>query len=410
MAGGKTLSVRAALRKAALVAFALACAGVALAAPQKRVNVTWLGKSFSADKPPAELVGPARAAIAAWSEHARALDAQLDLDPTGRILLFHAAGNSHVDERMALIARTCQLYDALLPPPDPKSPTSAPAPAAPASEPLPEDPEAPPVNAPPPAPEKSKGTSEYTWGAANLKPDSQCAVMLILRNQEAYDATLEFLCKKEAYLKSWLETARAQTGFTLELPLCGAYIENAAGQEEWNPDNELVHRVMQLLVLRRFGQQPLWLSVGLAWHAELAILKGIYCFPYRDGFVGVGEHAGWDKTLAADFSKRAKKPLEMSEFAGWRRGEWVDDAAHISWGAVDYLVRFDPKALGTLLEDCRVYRAENGKRQNRNGTWERVVTYEIPVDKQRDLLIKSFGAKVLEELTSFFRTGVVPKK
>ena len=67
-------------------------------------------------------------------------------------------------------------------------------------------------------------------------------------------------------------------------------MENPAGMEEWDIENELVHRLAHLLLLRRFGQQPFWLTMGFSWYVEKEMRGAIYCYPYRSGFVWASEH------------------------------------------------------------------------------------------------------------------------
>ena len=65
----------------------------------------------------------------------------------------------------------------------------------------------------------------------------------------------------------------------------------------------------------------------------------MYCFPYRDEFVGIGEHTDWDRTLARFFKNRKKRSqrLKPREFVAWPRGEYSDFAGRVSWGVVEFL-------------------------------------------------------------------------
>mgnify|MGYP000679930736 CR=1 FL=1 len=52
-------------------------------------------------------------------------------------------------------------------------------------------------------------------------------MFFVVKNQEDYYALLDTLGEKQEYLRPWLPTGKEYTGFTLERPLCAAYIEDA---------------------------------------------------------------------------------------------------------------------------------------------------------------------------------------
>src|SRR5439155_14982820 len=165
-------------------------------------------------------------------------------------------------------------FDTALPAPDRSAAKNAPesgAPKAgskPAPEPIPEDPEEGPGAKP--AKQAPEAAAPKSWGSGSAEPDQPCAAMIVVRDEKEYGTLLDRLAKSKPALKTWIEIARKQTGLVLEEPLSGAYVENAAGQEEWNADHELLNRVVQLMCLRRFGQQPNWIVQGIAWNAEMA--------------------------------------------------------------------------------------------------------------------------------------------
>ena len=232
---------------------------------QGKARVGWIGKTYSPDHLPEAFPKEAGAAVEAWSAWVTEHGYRMELDEPGRVLVIHDQTGSRVRGEMDLVARTSALFDGLLPPPERRAAAAGGYPDASAVGELPEDPEDPlpeDPEAPPPdtglggGPERRSEVTKYTWGAAAVEPDTQTAVMLVLKNEKDYAAALELLAKQESYLKEWSEEAANHTGFSIERPLVGAYVENASGQDEWNPDNEFVHRIMRLLVLRRFSQQP----------------------------------------------------------------------------------------------------------------------------------------------------------
>jgi hypothetical protein len=231
-------------------------------------------------------------------------------------------------------------------------------------------------------------------------------VMLIAKNSADYELALAHLAAAHPYLAEWKTEAAKQIGFALSEPLCGSFNENSPGQEEWNPDNELVHRTMALLVMRRFGDQPYWLQTGLCWHAEMSICKSIYCMPYRDGFVFVGEHGGWIAELNSLFSGREKQPLRVDEIA-IARGFWDDKRSKAALGMVDFLAKLNPRALSGFMEELRQNRDVNSRVANVDGTWTRNTKYEVANDTQKQLLEKYFGAKVMSEVIAYWTTGAI---
>lgn len=403
------------------LAILLAVCGALAAANTATAQVTWKDKTYPVDALPGPMSAQAKEAVENWAAWAREHDYRLDVDPTARILLVSPQASTPPQRPLELIAATAKLYDALLPPPkkataNPDSraePASSTPEAGGSTAPIPEDPEsAPPVLVPPKKQPKSapgKSAPKSSWGSAEFEPDSQAAVMLILRNQGEYAQALDLLGKQQSYLKDWREDARSQSGFAIESPLCGAYIASLDGQEEWNPDNELVHRVMQLLVLRRFGTMPFWLQTGLSWHAEFSVLNTVYCFPYRSEFVGVGEHGGWDKELHNRFESRIGKPVEITEFAEWKRGSYQDGPAKLAWGMVDFIAKVEPKQFSALLEEFRVTRDQDNRTKKPDGTWERKRNYEIPTDRQREILQKNVGEDLFENATAYWAKGTLPK-
>jgi hypothetical protein len=419
-------SLRNGMTRMGLLALAavvpLSIAGLALPAPAGGVPVSWKDKEYSTDQLPVGLPPPTFDAITRWTGWAGKMKYRMDLDAQGRVLLLTPVKGGNAREKLRLVGQAESWFDALLPPPSragaapvvapqgdakaPEKPSGTPPPA-----PLPEDPEGPPPTAPP----KSSGTGASTgkaptapksWGSGSGTPDSQTAVLIVAHDEEDFGKLLDHLDASVPYLKDWVEEARKQTGLTLEDPLVGAYVENASGQEEWNGDHEVLNRVVQLLTLRRFGQQPNWLVQGLAWEAEMAHDGSVYCFPYRDGFVFATEHTSWPSDLRIAFKDRAAKPLAIEELAGWKRGVWDPEAAPLSWGFVHYLVeaqKAKPGALSSLLEDLRKIRDEKDRVSTGPTTWQRVKGWMMAPADQEKALVGAFGKDVFKKGTARLR-------
>lgn len=384
---------------------ALASHAIAGGAP-----VRWKGKEFTSESLPADLPASARQAVIAWSSWAEKGGYRCDFDAQGRLMLVTNAKSSRQAEQVKLVAKAVTWVDRVLPAPDRKSvvapPKNEPAPKKPPSAaPIPEDPEsAPPAVAPPTPARETKGkTTGATkpWGTGSIEPDTETAVLVIVDGEEDYGGLVDHLAASHAYLRPWAESARKQTGFTLEQPLVGAFVVGAAVQEEWDEGHEILNRAVQLLTLRRFGQQPNWIVQGIAWSAEMAHDGTVYCFPYRDEFVFTVEHGGWPDDLRAMFKDRAQKPIEIGEVAGWQRGTWDGTAAKCSWGLVEHLLKA-PGKLSAAMEELRQVRDADNRRPSGPGTWERIPNWEVPADRQLAVLERSFGANVLELATQSF--------
>jgi len=422
-------SQRAFARASTAFGALLGLAALALGArADEKVPITWQTKHFTSKDIPEKLgLGP-RVAIEFWEPWARKAHYKMDVDNDARVLLMTPEKSSRSEAHLKVIARAESWFDALLPAPDRtpirglEKPAAVAKPAAAAKPPpdvIPEDPDGPPpgaVGAPGvDAAPTTTAAPMKSWGSGSSEPDTATAVVLVLDNEKDYASVIEMLGSSQAYLKEWAGDAKKSLGFVLEQPLAGAYVENASGQEEWNPDHELLNRTVQLLCLRRFGQQPNWLVQGLAWEGEMAYDGTLYCFPYRSEFVGVGEHTAWPSDLRNQFKQRAEKsPADKSpridELAHWARGRFDPNAAKISWGFVHFVATQNAAKFSGLLEELRQFRDADDRKMMPDGTWERIPHYEIAADRQLAILKKHLGADVMANAGNAFRKGDDAKK
>ncbi len=375
-------------------------------------KIHWRGKAFGLDELPEDFPAAARSALEVWQPWATKMHYTLHLDPPGRVLLVSNPDNGRVEKQLELIDQVGALFEKHMPLPDPALAIAAPdedeAQDA-KDEPLPEDPEGGPY------PWEEAGLGEYStddgssaafsysWGAVDMPPDASTIVFLVVRDAPDFAQVLDFLAEHHPYLADWTEEAKGYAGFSLQQPLAGAFIQNDTTQEEWNPDNEVVNRMAQLFLLRRFGQQPNWLVQGWAWFSEFDIQGGVYCFPYRNEFVFATEHSGWDTELANRFENRQKKPLRTAEFAKWERGSYESDPAKISWGVIEYMTRFRPGELSLVASEFRTIIDKESRVDFGDGTWERNLDYTLPVSDQDDILREHLGGRIFREITDFFR-------
>jgi hypothetical protein len=371
--------------------------------------VRWKGGTHALDDD--ALPAAARAAAEAWAGFAREHGYAMDLDGDGRLLLVSDGGASATERRIELVQRTIALFDRELPPPPPRTAAAEPAAGGPGGpggpggksggkraeradpdDVIPEDPEGPPPGWKPP--EVLEPVETTAWGAGTVPPDTQTIVLLVLRDEADYHAALDVLAGLREYLADWAARARADLGFVLEDPLSGGFVLNASGQEEWNPDNELVNRVAQLCLLRRFSQQPNWIVQGWAWHVEMELLGGVYCFPHRSEFVWAVEHTGWDKEVA----RRLKDaPPDFDALARWPRGTYDALLSRLAWALVDWSLAEHPGALSRVLEELRGYRDLNNRRKTSDTTWERARDFEVPAATQRKTFQDGIGKSFLRD-------------
>lgn len=395
---------------------ALAIALSTLPAVAGEAPLGFKGKTYSTRSLPAELSPVQKDAVQRFAEWAETAEYRMDFDAQGRLLLVTPKGRSRLADTLKLIGKTETWFDTVLPAPPravpstaPRATTPTPAPA-PSGKPIPEDPESVPSKVAWSLATEGQGgpaTWSTSWGTGSIEPDSQTAVLVIPKNAEDYGSLLDLLAKEREYLAEWMGVARKHTGFTVEDPLTGAFVENAAGQEEWDPEHEVINRVAQLLTLRRFGQQPNWVVQGIAWEAEMANDGQLYCFPYRREFVLAAEHGAWPaeaKNLVKDLGG---KPVEMASLCAWKRGTWEAKTAKLAWGVARHFLGQTPGRFSAALEEMRMLRDEKSRRSTGANTWERIPNYELPPDVIESVLVARFGKDALKDATTSIRNGRV---
>lgn len=371
-------------------------------------QVRWKRQSVKLDAAPAGFPSAVLPAVEAWSEWCIQHRYRIDVDDSGRLLLVSPDGLGGMDKYLALAGKVLTFLDQRAPPPPVAAQSGSGAANAPRrpGDSLPEDPEGPAPGARKSLDDVLNGTTT-TWGIGTRPLDTDSMVMFALRDDRDFNALLDRLVEVAPYLSTWRATATRFPGFALEEPLAGAVVLGASGQEEWDPENEVVHRVAELSLLRRFGRQPYWVLQGWAWLAELSIRRSVYCFPYRDGFVGVGEHSGWDRALRSIWGKSKESP-GVSDLFALRRGAWDDRAAKHAWGTIAFFDRFHSDEFPRLLTELHAAWDKGSRRELGAGRWERDPNYESPAAEQLALLERFGGPSVLDDLRRFFAQGSGP--
>ncbi len=315
-------------------------------------------------------------AISSWADWADSHGYELFLNEDGRVLLLlkNKPGSTELD----LVKRTCRFVDELLKPALTAASGEAPAPVT-------------------GVPEESDPP------AARLPaPVDETAVLVQAKDMEDYQTVLEHAAEMEPYLQSWVETGRKLAGCTLVRPLCSSWIELLDGQEEWDIKNELVHRLATLLVVRRFGEQPFWLTMGLSWYVESEVRGAIYCFPYRDEFVWATEHGSWDTDVKRIFKEAGTGFL--GELVAWKRGSYDATAAREAWALARFMATDHSGAIPAILADLHALREEKGVTHT-GRTWEVIVGWEPSLEDQRAVLERHLGNDFVEEILEQYAKG-----
>jgi hypothetical protein len=338
-------------------------------------RLTWKGEAHALDALPSALPAPARASIEGWSAWAREHEHDLWLLDDASVLLAarppQKAERSReaLGEQLEMLVEAREVFERIAP-----------------------------------VPATRDASAGLEWPGRD-----EVAVLLCTSGWETYEATVDRLVGTHPYLAPRAPGLKKLPGFVLQRPLLAAWpaelpkadLFDASGLE-WDADNEMVNRVAQVLLMRRFDTQPVWVQLGLAWYVEHEVRGSFYCFPHRTGFVGAAEHDGWGSELRRAFKKEG---FSIGPLADWERGTFDDALAHQAWGVVRFLAEEEPAALPLVLEDFRARRERDGRRTSPDGSWEILPDYEIPAAEQHALLAARLGEDYAERITAWFRKG-----
>lgn len=229
-------------------------------------------------------------------------------------------------------------------------------------------------------------------------------VLLDLADRASFGAAMDELAAQNPYAASWLRGLAANPGdFVLEEPVVGALAFFTGEREEWDPMNEVAHRVAHLLLVQRFGHQPNWLRVGLSWTIEQDVRGSIYCFPGRTDFVSVAEHGGWSDELVAAYKPKAAPAITIEELTKLTRGTFRVEAAARAWGAARYLAEHERDALPKILADLRTAWERDSRVTHADGSWERKPDFELAAAAQAEIFERHAGADLWKRMTQAFR-------
>ncbi len=354
-----------------------------MAAQESQTRATslahWEGTSFAPDDPPPGLAEPTARAIRDVAPWAQALGYRIDIDGSQEVVYVSRHEGKVLAHELALVRKTHALFEELLPQPERAGETSG-----------------------------IPATTTKRWGAQLFVPDREPVVLVDLDAKAHLDAYLDHVEKEKPHLGGWTRSVRGSTGFVSEATQAGGWLANPAGLEigtVWRTDHELVHRLACLLLHRRFGELPHWVRTSFGWALEERALGAIYHFPGRDDFTGIDEHEGWEPELKRAFRGRKKKPVQLAEFADWKRGRWDLEQAMLSWGAMRYLLTHRTAELGAWLEAVRVHTKGHSIVTQADGSWQLVPGFTVDVGVQGELMRELVGPDVLTEMSESFRLG-----
>jgi hypothetical protein len=250
---------------------------------------------------------------------------------------------------------------------------------------------------------------DTAFGPAAESPE-HAAVLFYFEKQDHIDGALDRVQQLCSFNAAWATGMRSKfTDFVIEDPLVGGLAPFITASEEWNGDNELGHRLANLLLVQRFGHQPRWLAAGISWCFEQEALGSIYCFPDRDEFVSIAGHGGWAPELVKQAKAHKKSAFTMAEIAALTRGSFNDDTAARAWGASRFLLDNESKALPAILRELSSAWLEGGREPGANGTWTRAANFELPSEAQQAIIERHTAADLRTRITAAFADGIKPR-
>ena len=248
-------------------------------------------------------------------------------------------------------------------------------------------------------------------GYGDHRPDAEPVVLIEAGAEGDYSDVVSGLAELHPHLTQWSDSARRQPGFVDSPSQTGAWQTTPDGIEVgdvWRGENELVHRLGTLLLIRSYGPMPHWMSTAVGWHMENAVLGSLYHFPMRNEFISVADHSGWKPQLKRAFKKGTE--VEPSHFLNWERSQWNQPKAQLAWGMMVFLDRCRPGELPHLAEAFRIHYKQHSAVDHADGSWSRIVGYQIPWEEQAHIMKEVLGETVFHEAGSFFKSWKAPRK
>ncbi|MFT5689357.1 MAG: hypothetical protein ACI8PQ_002201 [Planctomycetota bacterium] len=334
-------------------------------------EVYWEDEAYAPDALPEDFDASTREAVADWSAWSAEYGYRMTLTDDLRVL-FLSEGKGIDKNNWKALRASLKAYDEFCPLLE-----GEPVPVGPATA---------------PAQQGGNGQPEES----RIKPKMQIkptAVLIAIDDLSDYEAVLTHLGKLAPYLDQWLPEAKKKVGFSLERPLVAAWQMRPSGVEEWDPKNELVHRLGTLMIQRDHGRLPHWLLRGLAWMIEIEVTKGVYCFPDRSNFVWAAEHGSWPKLAKNLATKLVKddKLIDVDTLAMFERDKWDNDLAVLSWSVAHWLAEEHADVMPQILFDLNRARVKGSTTYYPDGTWDTTGDFLLSSDRQQRIFARYLG-------------------
>lgn len=233
--------------------------------------------------------------------------------------------------------------------------------------------------------------------------DQETAVLVELMGPKLSDELGEYLAQIHTDLRGWASTSLLG-GVVSDVPPLSVTVDGD-GQEEYEAENEVVHRLVRTLLARRFGLLPYAVQSGLAWALEEELCGDHYCFPFRDDFIFETEHGAWSADLKARYRSRRKEPLTAEELFEFERGTFDLEPAQAAFGFARYLIEERPEDLPQLLDALRREWASTVIRVN-GSNWEYQPDQEIAPLRVAEVCAEILGQDFAQDTTDYFRKGL----
>ena len=225
----------------------------------------------------------------------------------------------------------------------------------------------------------------------------QTIQLVEFRKEQEYNTALKRIREEYPYYSD-LDKLKGLSGFLLPRSFIGGWMEQATGVDYWRANNEMINRALVLMQSEKFGTAPLWMRLGTGWFAEFEMTNSLHSFPYRDEFVFVVEHSGYENIVRNLFRKE-RKALDLHELNDCSPDAFSRDCAAMSWGFVTFLGRYYPGALPAILNDLYDY-----QKKHRRGGRDADEGF-APTEEQIRVVEKHTSPQVWSLAAEFFQEG-----
>lgn len=347
-----------------------------LSAGVAKPKVRFLGKNHAFDKLPDEVGDAARVSLEQWLPWIEAHDFHAVLSADQSVLLV-LPKKSLVSKREKLLEEVLERFEEIAPRLGDLEADARP----------------------------NRPSQELPAAALDSLPgqDVETAVLVELMGPKLADELGDYLAEIHADLRGWASTSLLG-GVVSDVPPLSVTVDGD-GQEEYEAENEVVHRLVRTLLARRFGLLPYTVQSGLAWALEEEICGDHYCFPFRNEFIFETEHGAWVADLKARYRSRRKEPLTAEELFEFQRGTFDLEPAQVAFGFGRYLIEERAEELPVVLDALRQEWASTVIRVD-GSNWTYQPDREVAPVRVAEVCAEVLGADFAQDVTDYFRKGL----